>query len=95
MYTLQKKTVLNTQEITQLKQLNGIDNCLAIARFMRDVFMPMVDYGLKTEVVVSDSDEFYRIQVKAIVSDDEGTVVENKWGKASIDYVICFSRTGN
>lgn len=60
-----------------------------------DVFMPMIDHGLKTDFVISDGDTFYRIQVKSIVSDDESTVVENKWGKASIDYVIYFSRTGN
>jgi hypothetical protein len=44
-----------------------------------DVFMPMIDHGLKTDFVISDGDTFYRIQVKSIVSDYESTVVENKW----------------
>jgi hypothetical protein len=60
-----------------------------------DVFMPMIDHGLKTDFVISGGDTFYRIQVKSIVSDDESTVVENKWGKASIDYVIYFSKAGD
>jgi hypothetical protein len=55
----------------------------------------MIDHGLKTDVVISDGDRFYRIQVKSIDSHDENMVVVNKWGNANIDYVIYFSKTGN
>ena len=60
-----------------------------------DVFMPMIDHGLKTDFVISDGDTFYRIQVKSIDSQDENVLVENRWGDANIDYVIYFSRVGN
>lgn len=60
-----------------------------------DVFLPMIDHGLKTDFVISDGDDFYRIQIKSIESNDESIVVENKWGNAKIDYVIYFSRTGD
>jgi hypothetical protein len=60
-----------------------------------DVFMPMIDHGQKTDVVISDGSTFYRIQVKSIESNDESIVVENKWGHVSIDYVVYFSRNGN
>jgi hypothetical protein len=60
-----------------------------------DVYMPMIDHGRKTDFVISDGDAFYRIQVKTIDSHDESMVVENKCGKANIDYVIYFSRVAN
>ncbi|GLR71018.1 group I intron-associated PD-(D/E)XK endonuclease [Agaribacter marinus] len=60
-----------------------------------DVFIPMIDHGLKTDFVISDSETFYRIQVKTTGSHDENIFVENKWGDANIDYVIYFSKTGN
>ena len=60
-----------------------------------DVFLPMIDHGLKTDFVISDGDDFYRIQVKSLESYDENVFVENKWGDAKIDYVIYFSRGGN
>jgi hypothetical protein len=60
-----------------------------------DVFMPMIDHGLKTDFVISDGDGFYRIQVKSLESNIENVIVENKWGDAKIDYIIYFSRTAN
>ena len=60
-----------------------------------DVFLPMIDHGLKTDVVISDGQDFYRIQIKSLESNNENIVVENKWGEATIDYVIYFSRIGN
>ncbi|WP_421969789.1 group I intron-associated PD-(D/E)XK endonuclease [Pseudoalteromonas sp. SSDWG2] len=60
-----------------------------------DVFMPMIDHGQKTDIVISDGSEFYRIQVKSLESNDESMLVDNRWGDAEIDYVVYFSRTGN
>jgi hypothetical protein len=50
---------------------------------------------MKTDLLVSDGNNFYRIQVKTIESHDESHVVENKWGRTKIDYVIYFSREDN
>ena len=60
-----------------------------------DVFLPMIDHGQKTDVVISDGQVFYRIQIKSVETNDEATQVDNKWGEVSIDYVIYFSRQGN
>ena len=60
-----------------------------------DVFLPMIDHGLKTDLAISDGDTFYRIQVKSLCTSDENIIVDNKWGRASIDYVIYFSKQGN
>ena len=50
---------------------------------------------MKTDLLVSDGNNFYRIQIKTIEFHDESHVVENKWGEAKIDYVIYFSREDN
>jgi hypothetical protein len=60
-----------------------------------DVFLPMIDHGLKTDFVITDGDTFYRIQVKSISGDEEAITVQNKWGDAMIDYVIYFARNGD
>lgn len=48
-----------------------------------EVFAPIIDHDMKTDLLVSDGNNFYRIQVKTIESHDESHVVENKWGKAN------------
>jgi len=60
-----------------------------------EVFMPLVDHDKKTDLLIADDDNFYRIQVKAINSLDEGFTVENKWEGKDIDYVIYFSMQGS
>ncbi|GIC75609.1 group I intron-associated PD-(D/E)XK endonuclease [Moritella sp. F3] len=60
-----------------------------------EVFFPIIDHDMKTDLLVSDGNNFYRIQVKTIESHDESHVVENRWGDAKIDYVIYFSREDN
>ena len=43
-----------------------------------DVFMPMIDHGQKTDIVISDGFEFYRIQIKSVETNDECFEIENK-----------------
>ncbi len=60
-----------------------------------EVFMPMVDHDKKTDILVADDTNFYRVQVKAINSHDEDIYVENKCEGKEIDFVIFFSMQGN
>lgn len=60
-----------------------------------EVLMPLIDHDKKTDLVIADDSNYYRIQVKSINSNDENFVVENKWGDKKIDYVIYFSMFGN
>lgn len=58
-----------------------------------EVFMPMIDHGMKTDVLISDGENYYRLQVKSLECCDEDTVVNEHWRGVDIDYVIYFSRT--
>ncbi|UAA39920.1 hypothetical protein KIH87_06085 [Paraneptunicella aestuarii] len=57
-----------------------------------NVFLPLVDHGMKTDVVISDGVKFYRIQVKSVETSNEHSMVECQWNKVNIDYIIYFSR---
>lgn len=60
-----------------------------------EVLIPVIDHGKKTDLVVADDDNFYRIQVKSLQTKDESIRVENKWQGAKIDYVVYFSTLGD
>lgn len=54
------------------------------------VFYPKSDHGHKTDLVVSNGPNFYRIQVKTLVKPDSNQVVQNKWQGSLVDYVVYF-----
>ncbi len=89
-----KNTILKQQTLAAHKQLS-YENVVA-AWLLGDgweVLIPAIDHGKKTDLIVADESNYYRIQIKTIESQDESAVVENKWHGAKIDYVIYFSRT--
>ncbi len=42
------------------------------------VFVPMLDHGNKTDILISDGPNYYRIQVKTVDSSGEDHIIENK-----------------
>ncbi len=70
---------------------------LAASWFQMDgweVFLPMADHGSKTDLVISDGTQFYRIQVKSLDTHEENVIVQSQWDGVNIDYVLYFSRYG-
>lgn len=57
-----------------------------------EVFQPMIDHGMKTDLLISNGKQFYRIQVKSVTSTKQNIKVEADWNIDAIDYVIYFSR---
>lgn len=71
---------------------------LAVSWFTYDgweVFTPVIDHDIKTDLLISDGFNYYRIQIKTVETNDENFHVENKWGNAGIDFVIYFSKSAN
>ena len=57
------------------------------------VFLPMLDHGHKTDILISDGPNYYRVQIKTV--DDglgEDQVVENRWAGSHCDVVVYFAR---
>lgn len=91
-----KNTLVKTETLAAHKQLS-FENLVA-AWLLSDgweVLIPAIDHGKKTDLVIADDNNYYRIQVKSIQSSNESVLVENKWQGVKIDYVIYFSRTAD
>ena len=59
------------------------------------VFLPLLDHGHKTDLLVSDGPKYYRLQVKTIEAQDEHTEVDNRWKGSNVQYVVYFARASN
>lgn len=59
------------------------------------VFLPLLDHGHKTDLLVSDGPNYYRIQIKTIEAQDEQTEVVNKWKGGSVQFVVYFAKNSN
>ena len=59
------------------------------------VFVPMLDHGHKTDILISDGPNYYRIQVKTVDASGEDHVIENKWQGSYVDVVVVFARNSN
>jgi len=60
------------------------------------VFSPELDHGHQTDVLISDGEHYYRIQVKTVGASGKDHVVEKKWDdEKQIDVVVYFVRNSN
>ena len=59
------------------------------------LFSPVLDHGHKTDVLISDGPNYYRIQVKTIAAKSEKHIVENQWENSNVDVVVFFARNSN
>ena len=60
-----------------------------------EVFTPVLDHGHRTDLLISDGPNYYRIQVKTVEAKGEGHVVQNSWQGSHLDVVIFFARNSN
>ena len=70
----------------------------AVSWLMQDgwqVFLPILDHGHQTDLLISDGPHFFRIQVKTIEAKGKDQMVQNCWQGSHVDYVIYFVRNGN
>ncbi|QCU89694.1 hypothetical protein [Thiomicrorhabdus sediminis] len=89
-----------TQTKTQTHQAmkNSSYESEVISWLMQDgwqVFIPMLDHGHRTDILISDGPNYYRIQVKTIEASGEDQVLLNRWKESHVDVVVCFARNSN
>lgn len=71
---------------------------MVVSWLMQDgwqVFLPILDHGHQTDILISDGPNYYRIQVKTFVSSGKDHVVHNAWEGSNVDLVIFLARNGN
>ena len=59
------------------------------------LFSPILDHGHKTDILISDGPNFYRIQEKTGAASNEKHIVENQWQNSNVDIVVFFARNSN
>lgn len=69
-----------------------------VSWLMRDgwqVFLPILDHGHQTDILISDGPHYYRIQVKTVEATDDDQVVHNGWKDSNVDVIVYFARNSN
>jgi hypothetical protein len=56
------------------------------------VFLPVLDHGHQTDILISDGPNYYRIQIKTIEATEKDYIVENRWKESNVDIIIFFAR---
>lgn len=59
------------------------------------VFRPVLDNGHKTDILISDGPNFYRIQVKTVKATSDDHLIINGWQNSDVDIVVVFARNSN
>ena len=59
------------------------------------VFVPILDHGHQTDILISDGPNYYRIQVKTVGAKGEDHTVINHWEGSNVDLVVYFARNSN
>jgi len=71
---------------------------MVVSWLMQDgwqVFLPILDHGHQTDILISDGPNFFRLQIKTVEASGDDHVVENRWGGSNVDLVIFFARNSN
>lgn len=59
------------------------------------VFLPVLDNGHKTDILISDGPNYYRVQVKTVDASSEDQIIENRWIESNVDVIVFFARNSN
>lgn len=87
-----------TKATTRQALKNASYETRVVSWLMQDgwqIFTPVLDHTHKTDILISDGPNFFRIQVKTVEVSNENHVVENRWQNSEIDIVIFFARNSN
>lgn len=68
---------------------------MVVSWLMQDgwqVFLPMLDHGHKTDILISDGPNYHRIQIKTVEATGEKHLMKNMWRDSDCDVVVFFAR---
>lgn len=71
---------------------------MVVSWLMQDgwqVFLPILDHGHQTDILISDGPNYYRIQIKTVEAKGDDHVVQNCWEGSHVNLVIYFARNSN
>jgi len=87
-----------TKEGTHEVLKNYSFESLVVSWLMQDgwqVFIPVLDNGHQTDILISDGPNYHRIQVKTVEASSTDHVIESRWKDSNVDVLVVFARNGN
>ncbi len=85
-----------TKDGTHQVLKNSSFESMVVSWLMQDgwqVFIPVLDNGHQTDILISDGPNYHRLQVKTVEATGEDHVVENRWKESNVDVVIFLQET--
>lgn len=82
--------------MTHKAMINSAYESRVVSWLMQDgwqVFLPVLDHGHQTDILISDGPNFYRIQIKTVEAGSDSHIIYNKWKDSHVDLVIYFAKT--
>ncbi|WP_417534954.1 hypothetical protein [Marinobacterium stanieri] len=92
------RRLTQTKPGTHQAMKNTSYESMVVSWLMQDgwqVFLPILDHGHQTDILISDGPSYYRIQVKTVEASGEDHVVHNAWKGSNVDVVVYFARNSN
>ena len=92
------RIITKTKDDTHQTMKNMSYESMVVSWLMQDgwqVFLPVLDNGHQTDILISDGPSYYRVQIKTVAAKSEDHMVTNKWENSNVDVVIFFARNSN
>ncbi len=92
------RRLTQTEPNTHQALKNSSYESMVVSWLMQDgwqVFLPVLDHGHQTDILISDGPNYFRVQVKTVEATSNDHMVFNQWKNSNIDCVIYFARNSN
>lgn len=92
------RRLTQTKPGTHQAMKNTSFESIVVSWLMQDgwqVFLPILDNGHQTDLLISDGPNYFRIQVKTVDASGDDHVVQNRWAGSNVDVVVFFARNSN
>lgn len=92
------RRLTQTKPNTHQALKNSSYESMVVSWLMQDgwqVFLPVLDHGHQTDILISDGPNYFRVQVKTVGATGNDHVVHNQWKDSNIDCVVYFARNSN
>ena len=92
------RRLTQTKPETHQAMKNSSYESRVVSWLMQDgwqIFLPVLDHGHQTDILISDGPNYFRIQVKTIGAKGEDHIINNQWNGSNVDCVVFFARNSN
>lgn len=92
------RRLTKTKTETHQALKNSSFESIVVSWLMQDgwqVFLPVLDHGHQTDILISDGPNYFRVQVKTVAASGDDHEVHNQWKDSNIDCVVFFARNSN